>query len=109
MKDIMLMNKYSEMMESSKWRKEITPFKLLKDLQIKVVPPDIMAVTRFLISYKKKYVSVYLDCYEHLGTFGGPYYEAYPINGDTYRVAMKDVQKLINKIEIELRKGGGLE
>lgn len=77
------------------------------DLSVKVTPPRVGAMVRFLVKKKgksKKDVSVYLDCHEILGLFGEPYWEAYPIGNDTARFAMKDTKGLLKVIRKELSK-----
>ena len=76
----------------------------------KVTFPFTGAAARFRIRKDDKpdrKVSVYLDTQHVLGYFGGleepePYWEAYPINGDTARFAMHESDELIQAIVHEL-------
>lgn len=85
------------------WMEQIPSFKVPEGFQIKITPPFAGAIVRFRLKYKNKEVSVYLDCHERLGCFGSPYWEAYPINGDTYRARIDELDNLIEIIEKELR------
>jgi len=93
---------YDLTMEAEKWVQEIPYINFSSDWQVRIIPPMGGAVVRFIVSYKAKEVSVYLDCYRALGSTSIPYWEAYPINDDTYRCAMDDVDSLIKVIKEEL-------
>lgn len=102
----MLMSvKYHDMFESDKWRILIPTFKIKPDWLIQIIPPFTGAVVRFGISKEnfkdRQFISVYLDCYELLGFCGegNPYWEVYPVNGDTWRCAMDDIDGLMEGIE----------
>jgi len=43
-------------------------------------------------------VSVYLDCHDNVGHMGRPYWEVYPLFGDTARSYMDNTVKLIKDI-----------
>lgn len=70
---------------------------------VKVIPPFAGAVVRFLVRRDQtpptEQVSVYLDCYNALGYMGEPYWEVYPVDDDTLRVPMGEVQELLAAIE----------
>lgn len=88
--------------EWHKWLKEI-PFITFKDYwQVKVTPPFGGLQARFRVKsrYSDTEVSVYLDCYERAGVFGEPYWEIYPYEDDVYRVAMKEVEELVDRIDM---------
>lgn len=92
--------KMEALFEWQKWCKEIPSLKFNPEWEIKVIPPFAGAVVRFIVSKDNKTVSVYLDCYENLGFFGGPHWEIYPDKfGDNSRFAMNDTEALITAIE----------
>lgn len=104
--DKMLMSaEYHDAFESDKWRMLIPAFKIKPDWLIQIIPPFTGAVVRFGIfkeGFKDhQFISVYLDCYELLGYVEGncPYWEVYPVNGDTWRCAMDDIDGLMEGIE----------
>lgn len=100
-KDYDLSYKLEERDEWRKWFKEI-PFIPLKDTwQIQVIPPIGNAIVRFkvqsIINYETS-CSVYLDCYDKLGSYGKPYWEIYPVAGDAARCDMEDIESLLANI-----------
>jgi hypothetical protein len=102
----MLMSvKYNDAFESDKWRKLIPAFKIKPDWLIQIIPPFTGAIIRFRIQKEgftdHQFISVYLDCYELLGYYGGgsPYWKAYPVDDDTWRCAMDDIDCLMEGIE----------
>ena len=64
--------------EWNKWTKEIPSLNFKKKWNVKIIPPCTGAIIRFRVTYKNRWVSVYLDCYDELGFFGEPYWEIYP-------------------------------
>lgn len=86
------------------WCKRIPFLKFPPDWAVRIVPPFAGAIVRFEVEKAGKYISVYLDGFNMLGMWNGPYWEAYPINSDTYRVDMKDTEKLIDAIRGELER-----
>lgn len=90
---------YDQKMESRKWSEEIPFINFPNDWKIKIIPPFAGAVVRFRIEKNNAAVSVYLDCYDHLGCYGEPYWEIYPYNEDTFRCDMKDTDSLLKAIE----------
>lgn len=89
-----------EAFEWRKWAKEIPFIKWPSGWLIKAVPPYGGAVIRYLIKKPDgQEISVYLDCYCSLGFFTEPYWEAYPINGDTFRCGLNEIYELIDAIE----------
>lgn len=93
-------NKY----EWRKWTKDIPAIPVKPDWMMKVIPPFGGAVARFQVQIADAWVSVYLDCYDELGIVGQPYWEVYPVNGDTARVLMNDVDELVDIIDEALNK-----
>ena len=94
---------YSRLFESDKWRNEIPYIKWPKDWEVKAVPPQTGAVVRYLVKKGDKEISIYLDCYDLLGCFGEPYWEAYPIDGDTFRCKMNNTASLLKALKREFR------
>ncbi|MFA7073545.1 MAG: hypothetical protein WC138_13700 [Methanoculleus sp.] len=87
--------------EYTKWCKEIPYINFPQSWEIQMIPPFLGAVVRFRVRDNHgREVSVYLDCYEVLGRFGGePYWEMYPAyDGDIARFAMQDTEALIKEI-----------
>lgn len=74
-KDRELFWEVEEKWEYNKWFVEIPYLKFKPDWEVKVIPPDGGAVIRFLVKFKGKSISVYLDCYNHLGLEDKPYWE----------------------------------
>jgi len=106
-KKLLISSQITKEFEYQKWIEEIPFFSLPEDFMIQVIPPFNGAVVRFRIAHKNspnKYISVYLDCYDLLGIFGEPYWEAYPIGEDVHRVPLKDINELIEIIINELKK-----
>ena len=78
------------------WIEKIPSIKIPDNVRIRIVPPFGGAVARFLLEKfdSKENLSVYLDCFQELGYYSGPYWEAYPWNGDIMRFAIDDVAGL---------------
>lgn len=96
--------KYHRVFESEKWMQLIPAFKIEPDWLIQIIPPFISAIVRFRISKENfkehKFISVYLDGYELLGYCGGnPYWEVYPVDDDTWRCDMDDIDGLMEGIK----------
>jgi hypothetical protein len=90
----------SDEFEYPKWRKEIPFIELPEGYLFKPIPNFTGSVVRFLAKKKgeEKEVSIYLDCYDELGLVGQPYWEVYPVDGDTARFYMDEVDKLSQTI-----------
>lgn len=90
--------------EWTKWMQEIPYISFPSHWKIKMTPPFAGAMIRFRVSNKDEKVdtSVYLDCYDILGFVGEPYWEIYPIDGDTRRVPMEDIDGLLEAIDQSL-------
>ncbi len=97
-KDYDLSYKLEARDEWRKWLQEI-PFIPFKDTwQIQVIPPFGNAIARFKVRSTVNYetsCSIYLDCYDKLGSYGKPYWEIFPVEGDTRRCDMNDVESLV--------------
>jgi len=77
------------------WCFKIPPIKIPANVKLKITPPYGGAMVRFCMEKdNKEYLSGYLDCFYQLGCYGGPYWDAYPWEGDTIRFAMDDVEGL---------------
>lgn len=91
--------RYEQRMEHSKWIKEIPYIQFPSDWSVQITPPFAQAVVRFRVKSKGADISVYLDCYDHLGCVGQPYWEIYPHDGDVYRCLLNETEDLINQIQ----------
>jgi len=83
------------------WRDLIPYLSFPDNWEVQIIPPFSGAIVRFRVCKKGSdhWVSIYLDCYDVLGCYNGPYWEIYPHKGDTYRVSMSDSEELIKRIE----------
>ncbi len=75
--------------------------------EVKIIYPFAAAFVRFLVRLKDvdmDGVSVYLDVDDSLGYMGEPYWETYPIDGETERFVMNDVKGLLECIEKEFER-----
>lgn len=89
-----------EAFEWEKWDKLIPFIKWPDGWEIKARPAFNGAIIRYKVRRNDaKEFSIYLDCYNALGMFTGPYWEAYPIDGDTFRCGLKEVDKLVEAIK----------
>lgn len=87
--------------EWAKWREEIPFIPFKETWQIKIIPPSSNAIVRFQIRSTINYeswCSIYLDCYDKLGSYGKPYWEVYPVEGDVARCDMEDITSLLLNI-----------
>ncbi|MCK5604480.1 hypothetical protein KAR91_21500 [Candidatus Pacearchaeota archaeon] len=96
-------------LEYRKWANEIPSINFPEKWLVKIIPPFARAIVRFRIAHKDTGgdVSIYLDCYDHLGYFGEPYWEVYPHDGDVARCAMKDIDELLKLITESLEERSG--
>lgn len=88
--------------EYDKWIKEIPTINFPSDWEIKIIPPFGGAIVRFHVIKGDRQLSVYLDCYNRLGSHGGePYWEIYPSLNmlGVERFAMNDVEGLLQEIK----------
>ena len=98
--------------EYDKWHKKIPYIKFPASWAVQICPPFLGAMVRFRVrDIHGREVSVFLDCYEVLGRFGGePYWEVYPVcDGDIARFAMRDTDALIAEIAKCFDLGGMLD
>ena len=86
--------------EYKKWMDEIPFVELPEGYLFKPIPNFCGSVVRFLAKKKDsdKTVSIYLDCYDTLGLVGQPYWEVFPVDGDTVRFYIDEVDKLSQAI-----------
>lgn len=94
-----LQTELEKKLDWNKWAKEIPYITFPSDWQIQIIPPFNWAIIRFHVKYKNRSVSVYLDCYDFLGSFGEPYWEVCPVGDDVYRCKMNDVESLMKAIK----------
>ena len=80
------------------WIKRIPAIKFKGSWEVKVIPPFAGAMARFWIDEGEAHVSVYLDVDDSLGCVGEPYWEVYPIDGDTFRCFLHETKELIDAI-----------
>ena len=103
---MVLSSQMEKVFEWRKWSEQIPRLKFKPEWEVQIIPPIVAAVVRFAVYKEKKRVSVYLDCYENLGYFGGPHWEIYPSkDGDNARFAMEDTEGLLNAIDESLNDG----
>lgn len=96
--------KFGDLYDWDKWTIEIPLLRFKSTWEVQVIPPSVGAVVRFAVYKNKKRVSVYLDCYENLGYFGGPHWEIYPDHkGNNARFAMLETDALLKAIEKALK------
>lgn len=101
--EILIRAKVEQKYEWLKWAGKIPFISFPKEWLIKIMPPFAGAVVRFSAKHPDlpDCISVYLDCYDTLGFYGEPYWEAYSINGDTFRCPMADTNALLCAIDDE--------
>ena len=88
--------------EWRKWVDKIPAIEFDQGWKVKVIPPFAGAIARFLVETGDKSVSVYLDCFNALGFYEGPYWEVYPYNDDVGRCSISDTDELLNMIRYSL-------
>jgi hypothetical protein len=91
----------ANMERDRKWRERAgqVPFlRLDPDWEIAVVPPFTGADARMFIRKGEARVSVYLDFDGRLGAMDEPYWEVYPVDGDTSRHLLNDADGLVAAI-----------
>lgn len=93
-----------EAYEWRKWLKEIPFVSFPSGWRVQFIPPFAGAVARFRVSTAKigdeNAVSVYLDCYQRLGCYDGPYWEVLPdASGENGRCGMYDTASLVGLID----------
>ena len=95
-------SRYDKVMETREWITKIPYLRFNPNHEVRVIPPFAGATIRFNVRNKDKSISVYLDCYNNLGSMDEPYWEIYPYNGDTYRCFINEIDKLMEAINEEL-------
>jgi hypothetical protein len=87
--------------EWRKWVKEIPALNFPPEWKIRIIPPFLGAVIRFVVVTEFGEVSVYLDAYDNLGCMGmNPYWEIYPgKSGDPDRFMLNETTELIEGIK----------
>lgn len=86
--------------EWNKWSDEIPSINFPSEFSVQIIPPSTGAIVRFVVTCDTARVSVYLDCYDNLATFGEPYWEMYPyMDGDVARFRMADVDELMVNVK----------
>lgn len=73
-------------------------------VSVKVIPPFAGAVARFIMSNGEREISVYADFFDALDFYEEPYWEAYPINGDTFRCEINESELLVKTIMEEFER-----
>ena len=97
--------KCAEAFEWSEWVDKIPYIHFPSSLDVKAVPPLNGATIRYRvkphgIDESTAYVSIYLDCYDSLGSVGSPYWEIYPNEGgNTERFYMHEHKEMIKAVE----------
>jgi hypothetical protein len=94
----------AEAFEWNKYMRLIPPISFPPTWKVQMIPPYANAMLRFIAHDGDEQISVYLDCFEMIGCYGGPYWEAYVIDGDTYRCDMNDVDELISVLKNEFKR-----
>lgn len=97
-------NALGALLEWDKWAHEIPYIPFDADMCVKIIPPYMGAMVRFLVSRKghTSGVSVYLDCHRVLG-ISPPSWEIFPVEGGAVRVDIQDVDGLLEKIRLGLK------
>lgn len=104
-----------EIENKEKWREwgQKIPFLVFPESwAVCICPPVLGAMIRFRVRASSKpemdSVSVYLDCHNNLGFFSDsegnrvPYWEVYPVEGDTARFELNDTEGLFKAIQQSL-------
>jgi len=87
--------------EWRKWVREIPALGFPPEWKIRIIPPFLGALIRFVVVTEFGEISVYLDAYDNLGCMGmKPYWEIYPgETGDPVRFMMNETVELIEGIK----------
>lgn len=94
---MIMLERYKIEMEEKwrEWSRNIPAISFDAGWAVKVIPPFAGAMARFIVEKDGKTASVYLDCYDSLGYVGKPYWEVYPVDGDTGRCLMNETDELL--------------
>lgn len=69
------------------------------DWKVAIIPPFAGAVARFRVLLPGgETKSIYLDWHNRLGYCSGPYWEVYPVDGDTGRCLVNETEELLRLI-----------
>ena len=94
--------KLGRAMDWQEWAGKIPFLQFPSHWKVKAVPPFHGAMIRYHIRTdkmpEKEFVSIYLDCHDALGVMGEPYWEVYPVRGDTERCFLNQTGKLLQSI-----------
>jgi hypothetical protein len=86
--------------EWMKWKELIPYIPFEKGWEVKIVPPFACAIVRFNVKKDNKEASIYLDCYDLIGSVGKPYWGVYSFQTqDVERTLMDDVPGLLLSIK----------
>ena len=102
-RNIIQISQYEDMMQFQEFSKKIPKLNFPEDWDITILPPFGGAMIRFVVTVKTAKVSVYLDCHDNLGVVGQPYWEMYPLQDDTFRCMMDDVESLFDAINQSIK------
>jgi|GEM_PF-1595468 len=106
----------AQMHKEFEWERfmyEIPKISFPKEWKVQLQPPYMTAIARFVAYDGDEKISVYLDGFNTLGIyrFGSfkkedivPYWEAYEIEGETFRCDMNDTEELINVMKDEFKR-----
>lgn len=101
MERLELTRQYDRVMEVDKWVNEIPYLRFKKSWEVQVTPPEGGTTIRFIVKKGKAIVSVYLDCYNHQGSYQTPYWEVW--NGhEEFRCSINEPEKLMKNIALNL-------
>jgi hypothetical protein len=84
------------------WWRRMPPLKFKEEWGVKIAPPSVGAMVRFVVSYKEASVSVYFDVFNRLGYMSGPYWEIWPYEEDTARFMFGEEDNMMKAIEYSI-------
>jgi len=93
---------YDSLMKTRERAVEIPFLSFPNDWEVKIIPPFGGAAIRFIVKKRDYKASIYLDFDDMLGCHGSPYWEVYPVDGDTERVDKDNVEGLMQAIRNSL-------
>jgi hypothetical protein len=89
---------------------KIPALKFKDTWEVKIIPPFVGAMARFIVNEGSASVSIFLDVNSSLGSYGGePYWEIYPYDDDIGRWAMLDTIGLLSGIEDSINEQNGIK
>jgi hypothetical protein len=97
LKAMHLSQELGALLEWRKWSVEIPYIRWPSNWHVKAIPPWTGAIVRYnVLDVHGSKISIYLDCYDILGSFGEPYWNIFPDDdGGASRYAMNDLKGLI--------------